>query len=82
MFNQLTYAKPKTLLGRDGDLGVYTSVSYRSLTHQFSYRIPALDQEQYALLNAGLYWTSADGDLKFIGAWLQPDRSARHRRRI
>ncbi len=63
-FNQLTYAKPKSLLGRDGDLGVYTSVSYRSLTHQFSYEIPALDQEQFALLNAGLYWTSADGGLK------------------
>lgn len=63
-FNQLTYAKPKTLLGRDGDMGLYTSVSYRSLTHQFSYEIPALDQEQFALLNAGIYWTSADGGLK------------------
>lgn len=63
-FNQLTYAKPKNLFGRDGDLGLYTSVSYRSLTHQFSYRIPALDQEQYALLNAGIYWTAADGGLK------------------
>ncbi len=63
-FNQLTYAKPKSLFGRDGDLGIYTSVSYRSLTHQFSYEIPALDQEQFALLNAGFYWTSADGGLK------------------
>jgi iron complex outermembrane receptor protein len=63
-FNQLTYAKPKALLGRDGDMGLYTSVSYRSLTHQFSYEIPALDQEQFALLNAGIYWTSADGGLK------------------
>jgi iron complex outermembrane receptor protein len=63
-FNQLTYAKPKSLFGHDGDFGIYTSVSYRSLTHQFGYRIPALDQEQYALLNAGIYWTSADGDLR------------------
>ena len=63
-FNQLTYAKPKALFGRDGDMGLYTSVSYRSLTHQFSYEIPALDQEQFALLNAGVYWTSADGGLK------------------
>ena len=63
-FNQLTYAKPKTLFGRDGDMGLYTSVSYRSLTHQFSYEIPALDQEQFALLNAGIYWTSDDGGLK------------------
>ncbi len=63
-FSQFTYAKPKSLLGRDGDLGAYTSVSYRSLTHQFSYEIPALDQEQFALLNAGIYWTSSDGGLK------------------
>ena len=63
-FNQITYAKPKSLFGQDGDLGIYTSVSYRSLTHQFSYEIPALDQEQFALLNAGFYWTSADGGLK------------------
>ncbi len=63
-FSQLTYAKPKTLFGQEGDLGVYTSMSYRSLTHQFSYRIPALDQEQYALLNAGIYWTSVDGGLR------------------
>ncbi len=63
-FNQLTYTKPKALFGHDGDFGIYTSASYRSLTHQFSYRIPALDQEQYALLNAGVYWTSADSGLK------------------
>ncbi|MCB9955477.1 MAG: TonB-dependent receptor [Parvularculaceae bacterium] len=63
-FSQLTYSKPMGLFGRDGDASVYTSVSYRSLTHQFNYPIPALDQPEYALLNAGIYWTASDGGLK------------------
>ncbi|NJM35967.1 MAG: TonB-dependent receptor [Rhodomicrobium sp.] len=63
-YSQLTYAKPKSLFGHSGDAGLYTSVSYRSLTNQFSYEIPALDQPQYALLNAGVYWTADDRRLK------------------
>lgn len=63
-FSRLTYDRPLSLFGDNGDLGAYTSVSYRSLTHQFAYEIPALDQEQFALLNAGIYWTSQDDRLK------------------
>ncbi|MEM9169036.1 MAG: TonB-dependent receptor [Pseudomonadota bacterium] len=62
-FSRLQYDRPFDFLNQGGDLGVYTSVSYRSLTNQFSYEIAALDQEQFALLNAGIYWTRDDGKL-------------------
>jgi iron complex outermembrane receptor protein len=63
-FSQITYSKPMSLLGSDGDASIYTSVAYRSLTHQFSYPQSQLDQPQMALLNAGVNWTAADGRLK------------------
>ena len=63
-FSQLSYSKPMGLLGREGEASLYTSVSYRSMTNQFSYPLPQLDQPQMALLNAGVNWTAADGRLK------------------
>ncbi|MBI1392986.1 MAG: TonB-dependent receptor [Alphaproteobacteria bacterium] len=63
-FSRLTYSTPTNFLEHQGDLSIYGSVSYRSRTNQFSYEIPALDQDQFALLNAGVYWTSSDGGLK------------------
>ena len=63
-FSQVTYTKPMSLFGRGGDISVYTSGSYRSLTHQFGYPSPQLDQPEFALLNAGLNWVSEDGRLK------------------
>lgn len=38
-----------------------TTVSYRSLTHQFETPSPFLDQPGYALLDASLVWTSEGG---------------------
>jgi iron complex outermembrane receptor protein len=43
-----------------------TTLSYRSLTHQFEIPIPALDQPGYALWDASIVWTS-DSDRYSIG---------------
>jgi iron complex outermembrane receptor protein len=43
-----------------GSLDLSTTLSYRSLTHQFEVPIPALDQPGYALWDASIVWTSAD----------------------
>lgn len=43
-----------------GDLNASTTVSYRSLTHQFEVQSPYLDQPGYALWDASLVWTSPD----------------------
>jgi outer membrane receptor protein involved in Fe transport len=43
-----------------------TTLSYRSLTHQFEIPIPALDQPGYALWDASIVWTS-DNDRYSIG---------------
>jgi len=61
-YGQLAYTRPLGIFGAGGDLNLYTSFSYRSLTHQFNFRTP-LDQPGYALLNAGFSWTTDDGRL-------------------
>ena len=43
-----------------GNLLASTTVSYRSLTHQFETPSPFLDQPGYALWDASLVWTSPD----------------------
>jgi iron complex outermembrane receptor protein len=59
-FGKLSYDVPVGMFGDDGGLNLYTSFSYRSLTHQFNFRTP-LDQPGYALVNAGMSWTTSDG---------------------
>jgi len=44
-----------------GDLNATTTVSYRSLTHQFETASPFLDQPGYTLLDAHLVYTFGDG---------------------
>ncbi len=44
-----------------GDLTASSTVSYRSLTHQFETASPFLDQPGYTLLNADLNYTFGDG---------------------
>ncbi|WP_213981090.1 TonB-dependent receptor [Sphingomonas sp. dw_22] len=44
-----------------GDLAASTTLSYRSLTHQFETASPFLDQPGYALLDAHLTYSFADG---------------------
>ncbi|HEX2762290.1 MAG TPA: TonB-dependent receptor [Allosphingosinicella sp.] len=43
-----------------GMIDVNTTLSYRSKTFQFEVPSPFLDQPGYALLDAGIVWTSAD----------------------
>ncbi|WP_336974630.1 TonB-dependent receptor [Sphingobium aromaticiconvertens] len=43
-----------------GTIDASTTLSYRSLTHQFEVPIPALDQPGYALWDASITWTSDD----------------------
>ncbi|MGD9800294.1 MAG: TonB-dependent receptor [Parvularculaceae bacterium] len=61
-FGQLNYDRPLGLFGRDGGLNLYTSFSYKSETNQFNFRSP-IDQPGYALLNAGMSWTTDGGGL-------------------
>ncbi len=61
-FAQLNYNRPLSMFGKDGGVNLYTSFSFRSLTHQFNFRSP-IDQPAYALLNAGFSWTTDDGRL-------------------
>ena len=49
-----------------GTLNLSTTLSYRSRTQQFELRIPGLDQEGYALLDASIVWRS-DDDRWMIG---------------
>ncbi len=44
-----------------GDLTASTTLSYRSLTHQFETASPFLDQPGYSLLDANLVYTFGDG---------------------
>ncbi|MDE8651291.1 TonB-dependent receptor [Novosphingobium album (ex Liu et al. 2023)] len=44
-----------------GTIDLSTTVSYRSLTHQFETPIPALDQPGYVLWDASLVWTADSG---------------------
>jgi len=62
-YNRFTYTAPMHLFGSDGSTSLYASAAYKSLTHQFGYVGP-LDQPEYALIDAGLYWKSASGGLK------------------
>jgi iron complex outermembrane receptor protein len=62
-FGQLSYSRPMALFG-DGGLNLYTSFSFKSLTHQFNFKTP-IDQPAYALLNAGFSWTTDEGRLSF-----------------
>lgn len=62
-YSMLTYAKPMSLLGRDGDASIFGSFSYRSETHQFNFESP-IDQPGFVLLNAGLNWATNDGRLQ------------------
>ena len=66
-YNRVTYTAPMNLMGHDGATSLYGSVSYKSLTHQFGYA-GALDQKEYALIDAGLFWKNADGRYK-IGVY-------------
>jgi len=59
-FAQLNYNRPLSVFGNDGGLNLYTSMSFKSLTHQFNFRTP-IDQPAYALLNAGFVWTTDNG---------------------
>lgn len=61
-FAQLNYNRPLSMFGKDGGVNLYSSFSFRSLTHQFNFRSP-IDQPAYALLNAGFSWTTDDGRL-------------------
>ena len=45
-----------------GNVDASTTLSYRSLTHQFEVPIPALDQPGYMLWDASLVWTADSGD--------------------
>ncbi|MGE4410805.1 MAG: TonB-dependent receptor [Sphingobium sp.] len=48
-----------------GALDVSTTLSYRSLTHQFEVPIPALDQPGYALWDASIVWHSDNDRYSF-----------------
>ncbi len=61
-YGQLNYDRPMSLFSRDGGLNLYTAFSYKSATNQFNFRTP-IDQPGYALLNAGLSWTTDGGGL-------------------
>lgn len=61
-FGQLNYDRPFGLFGRDGGLNLYTSFSFKSDSHQFNFRSP-IDQPAYAILNAGMSWTTDGGGL-------------------
>jgi iron complex outermembrane receptor protein len=61
-FSQLNYDRPMSLAGRDGGLNLYTSFSFKSDSSQFNFRSP-IDQPAYAILNAGLSWTTNGGGL-------------------
>jgi iron complex outermembrane receptor protein len=45
-----------------GNIDASTTLSYRSLTHQFEVPIPALDQPGYTLWDASLVWTADSGN--------------------
>ena len=59
-YGQLSYDRPTSIFGREGGLNLYTAFSFKSSTNQFNFRSP-IDQPAYALLNAGLTWTSENG---------------------
>jgi iron complex outermembrane receptor protein len=61
-YNRLTYSAPMGLFG-DGSTSLYGAVAYKSLTHQFGFAGP-LDQPQYAVVDAGIFWKSESGHLK------------------
>lgn len=63
-FSQLSYTKPASIFGSDGNANIYSSFSYRSLTNQFNFASP-IDQPGFVLLNAGLNWTPDDGRYSF-----------------
>ena len=44
-----------------GRLYANTTLSYRSSSQQFELRVPQLDQDGYALLDANIVWRSGDG---------------------
>jgi len=58
----LGYATPMA----GGHLNASTTLSYRSSSQQFELRVPGLDQEGFALLDANLVWRS-DGDRWMLG---------------
>ncbi|MEE2693102.1 MAG: TonB-dependent receptor, partial [Pseudomonadota bacterium] len=58
-YSRLSYSRPVST----GTGSIYTSVSYRSETHQFNFVSP-IDQPAYALLNAGVSWTQESGRVK------------------
>ena len=49
-----------SIAGMGGMIGASTTLSYRSMTHQFETPSPFLDQKGYALLDASVVWTSED----------------------
>ncbi|PCI64516.1 MAG: TonB-dependent receptor [Kordiimonadales bacterium] len=58
---RLTYSRPSTWFGTDGNLSFTTALSYKSETHQFEVPSIFLDQPAYFLLDASIVWTSEGG---------------------
>lgn len=62
---RLAYSSPLTIAGNNGSLLLNTLISYRSETSQFETPNPFLDQDEYALLDAGVQWETEDGHWAF-----------------
>ena len=56
----MTYTHPMALFGADGTLSLISSLSNRSLTHQFEFASP-IDQGAYSMFDASLVWASDSG---------------------
>lgn len=64
----LTYAVPLTLGPNSGELAFMGAAAYRGDTQQFETAIPLLDQQEYWLYDASIYWTS-DNDRWRVGVY-------------
>jgi iron complex outermembrane recepter protein len=64
----LTYAFPFALGSAPGELAFTGSAAYRSETQQFEFAIPLLDQPEFWLYDAAVYWTS-DNDRWRVGIY-------------
>lgn len=56
-----TYRRPLEVFSQTGSIALISSLSWKSLTHQFEVPNELIDQEAYALFDASLVWTSDDG---------------------
>lgn len=62
--SRITYSTPMQISEWRGDFSIFGEFSYQSEVSQFNFRGP-LDQEGYALINAGASWTTESGFLSF-----------------